>query len=151
MSPNDTMISDPELHAYVDDTLREERRAVVDQLLKRDEALAARVGDYFSLNTMLRERYERVLDEPVPERLRAALKASATQPGRTWGPAANGPRFASMAAMLVFGIGIGVGLSYNALRAGGPALAAAPQGGALADRIRKKIWNKSLGFVFALM
>jgi hypothetical protein len=30
MSPNNTMISDPELHAYVDDALPEERRAVVD-------------------------------------------------------------------------------------------------------------------------
>jgi len=118
MNTHNTTLSDQELHAYVDGTLSEERRAEVDLLLEQDEALAARVGDYFSLNTMLRERYDRVLDEPLPQRLRAVVTtASTSKPGRAWGAAANWPQFASMAAMLVFGIG--VGLSYNALHGSG--------------------------------
>lgn len=140
MSQNNTTISDQELHAYVDGTLPEERRAIVDRLLEQDEALAARVGDYFSLNAMLRERYDRVLEEPLPQRLRASVAASMAQPGRKWGAAANWPQFASMAAMLVFGIG--VGLSYNALR-GGVSMSAAPlQGGSLtATRYNEPMTN----------
>ncbi len=107
MNQANTPISDQELHAYVDGTLADERRTVIDQLLEQDEALAARIGDYFSLNTMLHERYDRVLDEPIPERLKPKIRKS-------WREAANWSQFAGMAAMLVFGVG--VGLSYNALR-----------------------------------
>jgi len=141
MSQQNPTISDQELHAYVDGTLSEARRATVDQLLEQDEALAARIGDYFSLNTMLHDRYDRVLDEPVPERLRSALKP--VKPGKSWGAAANWPQFASMAAMLVFGVG--VGLSYNALRPGNPAPAVGAAGetggGLTATRYTEGITN----------
>lgn len=133
MNQANPTISDQELHAYVDGTLAEDRRAAIDQLLEQDEALAAKVGDYFSLNTMLHERYDRVLDEPVPARLKPRLH-------RSWREAANWPQFAGMAAMLVFGIG--VGLSYNALRPGSRALPAASADGAYtAARYNEGIGN----------
>jgi len=93
-------IGDEVLHAYVDGMLSDEERAHVDQAIARDPALAARVNDYFALNTLLRERYDRVLGEPVPKRLRPA----ALQRRRS---TANWPWFAGLAAALLIGIGIG--------------------------------------------
>ncbi|MEK6346561.1 MAG: anti-sigma factor [Burkholderia sp.] len=120
-----TPITESELHAYVDGTLDEARRAQIDQLLETDAGLAARIGDYFSINSMLHERYDRVLDEPLPARLLppeplaadaaaqpeaapAAAPALAPVAGAER-PAANWKRFAGLAAALVIGIGIGAG------------------------------------------
>lgn len=102
MSEQITSVSEEELHAYVDGTLSEERRAEVERALEQNPDLATRISDYFSLNSMFHERYDRVLNEPVPKRL---------QPGapRRSRVAANWPQFAGMAAALVMGIGIGVG------------------------------------------
>ncbi|MBU9191792.1 anti-sigma factor family protein, partial [Burkholderia gladioli] len=69
MNDQATPITESELHAYVDGTLDEARRAHIDRLLETDHALADRIGDYFSINTLLHERYDRVLDEPLPARL----------------------------------------------------------------------------------
>ncbi|MGA7781567.1 MAG: anti-sigma factor [Paraburkholderia sp.] len=98
-----TPIGEEELHAYVDGTLSDERRAQVERALEQNPDLAARVSDYFSLNSMFHERYDRVLSEPVPKRLQAPA------PKRRWLDAANWPQFAGMAAALVLGVGIGVG------------------------------------------
>ncbi|KND61984.1 Transcriptional regulator [Candidatus Burkholderia verschuerenii] len=89
-------ISEEEIHAYVDGALSGERRAQVERAIEMNPALAARVSDYFSLNNMFHERYDRVLSEPVPERLRVVKQTR-------W------PRFAGIAAALVLGIGIGIG------------------------------------------
>jgi anti-sigma factor RsiW len=97
-------IGEEELHAYVDGTLSDERRAQVERALEQNPELAARVSDYFSLNSMFHERYDRVLSEPVPKRLQAP-----TVKRRRWLDAANWPQFAGMAAALVLGVGIGVG------------------------------------------
>ncbi|MGF6774241.1 anti-sigma factor RsiW [Paraburkholderia sp. GAS199] len=105
MSDQQTPIGEEELHAYVDGTLSEERRAEVERALELNPELAARISDYFSLNSMFHERYDRVLNEPVPKRLQAP---PAVAP-RRWLSAANWPQFAGMAAALVMGIGIGVG------------------------------------------
>ncbi len=35
--------------------------------LERNEDLAARISDYFAINNMFHDRYDRVLAEPVPE------------------------------------------------------------------------------------
>lgn len=64
-----THITEEEIHAYVDGVLGEHRRDEIDRLLETDEALAKRVSDYFSLNSMFHDRYDRVLSEPVPKRL----------------------------------------------------------------------------------
>jgi anti-sigma factor RsiW len=99
-----TPIGEEELHAYVDGTLSDERRAQVERSLEQNPELAARVSDYFSLNHMFHDRYDRVLNEPVPRRLQVPAAKR-----RRWLDAANWPQFAGMAAALVLGVGIGVG------------------------------------------
>ncbi|AXE97050.1 anti-sigma factor family protein [Paraburkholderia hospita] len=106
MSDQQTPISEEDVHAYVDGTLSDERREEVERAIELNPALAARVSDYFSLNNMFHERYDRVLNEPVPARLRMPEK-------RRWLSAANWPQFAGMAAALVLGIGIGVGTNMG--------------------------------------
>jgi anti-sigma factor RsiW len=102
MNEQQTSVSEEELHAYVDGSLSDERRARVEHALEQNPELAARISDYFSLNSLFHDRYDRVLSEPVPRRLQA--------PGpRRWRIAANWPQFAGMAAALVLGVGIGVG------------------------------------------
>ncbi|CAD6556199.1 anti-sigma factor family protein [Paraburkholderia metrosideri] len=105
MSDQHTPIGEEDLHAYVDGTLSDERRADVERALEQNPEMAARVSDFFSLNNMFHERYDRVLNEPVPKR----LQTPAPSAPRRWRIAANWPQFAGMAAALVMGIGIGVG------------------------------------------
>lgn len=111
MNEQHTPISEEEIHAYVDGALAEHRRAELDRLLETDNALASRISDYFALNNMLHDRYDRVLIEPVPQRLMPPEPAPAPAPvaKKSWLSAANWPQFAGLAAALVLGIGIGVG------------------------------------------
>lgn len=111
MNEQHTPISEEEIHAYVDGALAEHRRAELDRLLETDNALASRISDYFALNNMLHDRYDRVLIEPVPQRLMPPEPAPAPAPvaKKSWLSAANWPQFAGLAAALVAGIGIGVG------------------------------------------
>lgn len=102
MNDQSMPIGEEDLHAYVDGTLSDERRVEVERALEQSPELAARVSDYFSLNSLFHERYDRVLNEPVPKRLQAPAP-------RRRRMAANWPQFAGMAAALVLGIGIGVG------------------------------------------
>jgi anti-sigma factor RsiW len=102
MNEQNTSIRDDELHAYVDGTLSETRRAEVEQALERNPELAARVSDYFSLNALLHERYDRLLSAPVPKRLQPPTR-------RRWRDAMNWPQYAGMAAALLLGVGIGMG------------------------------------------
>jgi anti-sigma factor RsiW len=110
MSDQQTPISEEDIHAYVDGALSAERRAQVERAIELNPALAARVSDYFSLNNMFHERYDRVLNEPVPARLRSLKEPR-------WLSAANWPKFAAqfagIAAALVLGIGIGVGTNIG--------------------------------------
>jgi len=62
MSDQLNPVTEDELHAYVDGTLSGSRRADVERELERNPDLAARVSDYFSLNNLLHDRYDRVLD-----------------------------------------------------------------------------------------
>jgi anti-sigma factor RsiW len=105
MSEPQMPIGEEDLHAYVDGTLSGERRAEVERALEQNPELATRVSDYFSLNSMFHERYDRVLSEPVPKRLQ-------TPAPRRSPMAANWPRYAAqfggIAAALVLGVGIGM-------------------------------------------
>ncbi|MGF6289292.1 anti-sigma factor RsiW [Paraburkholderia youngii] len=105
MSEPQMPIGEEDLHAYVDGTLSGERRDEVERALEQNPELAARVSDYFSLNGLLHDRYDRVLSETVPKR----LQTGAPRRSRA---AANWPRyaaqFAGMAAALVLGLGIGM-------------------------------------------
>ncbi|GJH17040.1 anti-sigma factor [Caballeronia novacaledonica] len=106
MNDQQTPISEEDLHAYVDGALSAGRREQVERAIELNPALAARVSDYFSLNNMFHERHDRVLNEPIPARLRTLKKTR-------WSGAANWPRFAGMAAALVAGIGIGIGTNMG--------------------------------------
>ncbi|QBR03421.1 anti-sigma factor family protein [Paraburkholderia pallida] len=101
-------ITEDEIHAYVDGMLEGERREEIDCRVETDAHLAGRVSAYFSLNDLLHNRYDRVLHEPLPERLIPSLETTHAARGR-WLEAANWPRFAGLAATLVVGIGIGAG------------------------------------------
>lgn len=111
MSDQLNPVTEDEIHAYVDGTLSGSRRADIERELERNPDLAARVSDYFSLNTLMRDRYDRVLSEPVPERLRPVPEAGSTV--RRTREAANWPRFAGLAAALVIGVGIGWGTHFG--------------------------------------
>ena len=115
MNEQNTTIRDDELHAYVDGTLSEARRAEVDRALERNPRLAARVSEYFSLNALLHERYDRVLSEPIPKRLQPLARR------RRWRGAMNWPQYASVAAALLLGVGIGMGMGTR-MHDGGLAL-----------------------------
>jgi anti-sigma factor RsiW len=103
MNEQQTAIGEEDIHAYVDGTLSVERRAQMEQAFEHNPGLAARVNDYFSLNSLFHERYDPVLTEPVPQR----LKPQAPRRSRR---AANWPQFAGLAATLVLGVGIGMGI-----------------------------------------
>lgn len=124
MSDQLNPVTEDEIHAYVDGTLSEARRADIERELERNADLAARVSGYFSLNSLLHDRYDRVLSEPVPARLRPAP----AQPVGRKREAANWPRFAGVAAALVMGIGIGIGWGTHS---GMSTTAPAPGGGDL--------------------
>ena len=103
MNDKPTSVSEEQIHAYVDGTLPDDARERVERAIARDPALAARVNDFFSLNALFHERYDRVLAEPVPKSLRPDVIR------RSRVAASNWPRFAGLAAALALGIGIGIG------------------------------------------
>ncbi|HTR08646.1 MAG TPA: anti-sigma factor [Paraburkholderia sp.] len=107
MSEQQNPVTQDEIHAYVDGTLSEARRADVERELERNPELAARASDFFALNNLLHDRYDRVLNEPLPARLRVAAPAPERVAVRA---AANWTRFAGLAATLVLGVGIGWGV-----------------------------------------
>jgi anti-sigma factor RsiW len=63
-------ITDAVLNAYVDGRLAHERRAEVEAYLSGHPDEAARIGDYKKQNELLHKRFDPVLEEPMPERLR---------------------------------------------------------------------------------
>ena len=65
-------ISDADIHAYVDGHLSAARAAGVDEALANDAALAARVAEMRAQNAALRDAFDAMLDEPIPEHLLAA-------------------------------------------------------------------------------
>lgn len=64
-----TVVTEAEVHAYVDGTLPEARRAEVEQYLAEHPEEAERVAAYRQQNEALRALFDPVLDEPLPERL----------------------------------------------------------------------------------
>lgn len=105
MSERNLRIEDHELHAYVDGELPPARRAELDKALATDPELAAAVSELVALKRALHARFDDVLDEPVPPRLRPPPPSSKDARRSRW---SRWSRFSGMAAALVFGIGIGV-------------------------------------------
>jgi hypothetical protein len=112
--------TDEMLMAFVDGELDAALRAEIEQALGHDKALAERVARQRRLRKLLADTYDPVLDEPIPARLQQALAPDAGRaPVRA---AALGPRLLdglrmlltpqamAMAACVMFGVAIGVGL-----------------------------------------
>lgn len=72
---NKHTINDTDLHAYVDGQLAEARRAQVAAYLAEHPQDAERVRVYQAQNQSLRELFNPVIKEPVPERLRELVSA----------------------------------------------------------------------------
>ena len=68
---NPAAISEAELHAYVDAVLPEARRSDIEKHLAAQPEDAERLRVYLAQKQGLRELFNPVLDEPLPERLRA--------------------------------------------------------------------------------
>jgi anti-sigma factor RsiW len=97
-------ISDADIHAYVDGRLPAARAAGVDEVLANDPELAARVAEMRAQNAALRDAFDLVLDEPIPEQLLAAAVPPATPVSRY---GRRLPFAAGIAATLVAGIVVG--------------------------------------------
>lgn len=76
-------MTDSDLHAYVDGELGASRRAEIEAELAGDANAAGRVRAYQAQNMALRKAFGPVLDEPLPEALRALTSAPAGR-GRSW-------------------------------------------------------------------
>ena len=68
-------VSEADLHAYLDGELPEGRRADVEAYLAAQPAAAERLKAYRSQRDALRQHFDRVVDEPLPARLRQLAEA----------------------------------------------------------------------------
>jgi len=116
MNRRHTAFEEDELHAYADGVLPDYRREAVERLLRENWQAAVRVDDYLSLNRLMRDRYDPVLAESTPVRLRGM--PTGAKPRWLLAPAANWPRFAALAATLTLGVGIGFGFGMPTNPAG---------------------------------
>jgi len=69
MSNSSQSLNEDRIQAYVDGQLDEADRQSFEELLQQNKELAARVVAYRQQNDLLRQMFNPVLDEPVPERL----------------------------------------------------------------------------------
>lgn len=121
-------ISEADLQAYIDGRLFGERRQQVERWLAENPAVASRLRAYGELGAALRERFEPVLAEPLPERLRRLAERPLRQPdwrdGWHWPWAWPLPLAAVGIALLAGTLGwFGRGLWPDAAPAGGAPLA----------------------------
>jgi hypothetical protein len=111
--------SDEMLMAYVDGEADAASAAAIEQAAASDAALAARIERMRGLRAAVHAAYAPVLDEPVPDRLLAALQAASGAPNvvdlaarRAAQRAALRPRWSwfewgAMAASVLLGVAIG--------------------------------------------
>lgn len=107
--------SEETLMAYADNELDSETRSAVEAAMEADPEIARRVARHKALRGQLRATFDKVLDEPSPQRLVDAARGvpavrregnviplrRKAPPRRTW------PQWASLAATLVVGVIIG--------------------------------------------
>jgi anti-sigma factor RsiW len=92
-------ITEADLQAYADGMLPEARRAAVAEWLAAHPEDAERIESYRQLATELRSSYDRVLNEPVPERLERTIRAGRVRhAGRVAAWVAVGAMLGAMAA-----------------------------------------------------
>jgi anti-sigma factor RsiW len=100
---NETVLTDAELHAYIDGELPAERRAQVEAQLSTDPAAAERVRAYRAQKQALRDLFAPVLDEPIPESLRQLAMPPQGVPGKRFLPRWSLQRVAASLLIGVFG------------------------------------------------
>jgi len=76
-------ISDDVLMAYADGELDLRTRAQVEDAIAADPQIARRVAAHQALRGTLRAGFDKVLDEPVPDRLIAAARATSGAPSQS--------------------------------------------------------------------
>src|SRR5580704_13016101 len=72
--------SDEVLMAYADGELDLRTRAQVEDAMAADPQIARRVAAHQALRNTLRSGFDKVLDEPIPDRLVAAARATSRAP-----------------------------------------------------------------------
>lgn len=143
------------LMAYVDGELEAAARAEVEAAMAADPSVRAQVEAQLALRKRLRGSFDSVLSEPVPERLRQAVRGDAVSPSvgvadlsaaraakqsrqtaaRRW----SLPQFGAIAASLIIGVLLGQGLfrssPQNVVASDGSMVA----GGALDDALTRQL------------
>jgi anti-sigma factor RsiW len=100
MTDRDVVVTEDELHAYVDGQLPAERRDAVEAWLAAHPDDAARVAAWRSQIELIRARYGAAASEPVPPRLALDQIAQSRRGSIGWAVAAS-------VAMFVIGGGVG--------------------------------------------
>ncbi len=99
-------LTDADLHAYADSQVTPERAAVIEAAFARDPALATRVADIRTQSAALRDAFDPMLADPIPDRLLAAATPpevhAVRSPMRRWFV-----QVFAVAATLVLGLGVG--------------------------------------------
>ncbi len=107
--------SDEILMAYADDELDPRTRAAVDAAMAADPEIARRIEQHKALRARLRSAFDKVLEEPVPDRLLTAVRNAPEnrregnvvplrrKPVRRW----STPQWGAIAASLVIGALLG--------------------------------------------
>lgn len=91
-------VTEAELHAYADDALPPARRGIVEAHLARHQQDAERIRAWREQKAKLHQAFDRVLEEPVPERL-AVVRFAPSAPRRA--------PLALVAGVLAAGIALG--------------------------------------------
>jgi anti-sigma factor RsiW len=99
-------LTETDLHAYADSQLAPERIGSMEAALARDSVLAERVAEIRTQNAALRDAFDPLLAEPIPEQLLAAATLADAQRARGSVRRWLVPAFAA-AATLVLGVALG--------------------------------------------
>jgi hypothetical protein len=109
--------TDEDLMAYADGELDDERRRQIQEAIQKDPDIARRVASHQALRDSLRNSFEPVLQEPVPDRLLAAARSgsaaarSGSAPARSnvvplrgrGAPVRTPPKWLALAASFIAG------------------------------------------------
>ncbi len=127
MKSTERVISEDDLHAYVDGFLSSDDIARVEDYLKTHREAAARVENWKHSREALRRGLAFKAQEPVPSALNVQRLAAARR-ARSWAPQ-------RVAAGIVLALGIGMGVGWYAHPDGSHGLASLGQQAALAQRV----------------
>src|SRR5258708_2120856 len=101
MSAMSLPIDEHELHLYVDDHLGDERRRVVEALLRDHPEVAARVNDYRHQNELMRQLFNPVGSAPPTDDQERLLRTLGQRLGRRRWVALWRPALAAAAGLLL--------------------------------------------------